>query len=420
MIMISKKVITLILFVLFGVISIPTNAEIINVETNGYGSTQKLAIAEGLKEAISQVYGISMESSDFVSLASRSAEVTKNDQTSNLEAFDKRSQSNIYSHVKGYISKYSIISSELDEEGAYKVTLNVTIDKYTAPGQSNNRRGIAVLGFKAKDSQIFNGRLSATEQVSSVTDALVASFTSTRKFSVLDRDNDDVYQLEKTLIASDDVDAKELQKFGNVKGTDYIVTGSIKNITINSTKQKIELSGDTFVTKSASVMVDYRLISFATRQVVYSSSVRIVLNNSEVSSLNSVEIVAKLMNKASLKIVDACIEAIYPPQVVSVSGKNIYINVGGDNITKGTDYAVYELGDDIIDPYTGESLGAEETYIATIKIADVKPKYSVGRIVEGDIKSIEKNQICRKKEPEPKKQGKTKTKNVLENLDNEW
>ena len=62
---------------------------------------------------------------------------------------------------------------------------------------------------------------------------------------------------------------------------------------------------------------------------------------------------------------------------------------------KGAIYAVYSVGEKIIDPYTGESLGAEESQIATLKITEVKPKYSVGTLEKGNIAEIQKGQICR-------------------------
>ena len=62
---------------------------------------------------------------------------------------------------------------------------------------------------------------------------------------------------------------------------------------------------------------------------------------------------------------------------------------------------VVELGEGFMDPDTGEMLGQDETYIGSIKITDVKSKFSIGTILDGD---IQKGAIASKMD---KKKGKS-------------
>ena len=78
------------------------------------------------------------------------------------------------------------------------------------------------------------------------------------------------------------------------------------------------------------------------------------------------------------------------------------------------------LNGKIIDPYTGESLGAEETQIATLRISEVKPKYSVGILESGDIAKIKKGQICRYLNPTPKTTTKNKKPIKKKISEDEW
>ena len=355
-----------------------------------------------------------------MSLSSIVAEQTDNDETKSKQHFSKETQSGILTQINGYISGYQVVSSIKDDDGTYQVDMVVEIEKYEVPGQDNNRRGIAVLGFKAEKSSCMGANLAADRQIEGITDALVNAFTATRKFSVLDRDNEDVYALEKSLVLSEDAKRSEIAKLGQVKGTDYIVTGTIKSLNISANKRKIALSGDTFTTYSASAVIDFRLLAFATRQVKFASSVRVSLGNSEISGKKCQDILSLLMQKAAAQIVDRCIENIYPPLIVNINGNNIYLNIGGENIKKGSLYAVYSVGEKIIDPYTGESLGAEETQIATLRISEVKPKYSVGILESGDIAKIKKGQICRYLNPTPKTTTKNKKPIKKKISEDEW
>lgn len=371
------------------------SAKEVTVNVEGYGITYKTAVTEGLKEAISQVYGVTIDSTEVMALSSSISETTGSDNTKEHQSFSKETQSNFFEKTKGYISGYQVLNSSKSDDGTYIVNMTVNIEKYVAPGGNNNRRAIAVLGFKASPAKCFGNALGTEKQVDAITNSLVSGLTATRKFSVLDRDNEDVYALEKELIAGEDAKRSELSKLGMVRGSDYIVTGTIKHLELVTTTRTIGLTGDKLTSKSASADIDYRLLLFADRQVKMSSSVHVKLDNNELSGLSCDAALSKLMQKATDKIVTSTLENIYPPIVVSIKGDSIYLNIGGENIQSGKTYAVYALGEKIIDPYTGESLGAEETKIAILKISDVKPKYSIGTLIEGKIEDIQNGQICR-------------------------
>lgn len=382
-------------FACFFFLTTQAHAKVVSVDVTGYGLSYKLAVIEGLKEAIAQVSGINISSVDTTALSSIVSEESDNDETQTKQSFSKETQSGIVTQINGYVSGYQVISQDKDDDGTFEVQMVVDIEKYEVPGIENNRRGVAVLGFKANDVACLGSNLSADVQIEGITDALVNAFTATRKFSVLDRDNEDVYNLEKSLVLSVDAQRSEVAKLGQVKGTDYIVTGTVKSLNISSSRKTISISGDSFTTYSASAEIDFRLLAFATRQVKFSSSVRVSLNNAEIAGKKCADILSALMKKAAFQIVDKCLENIYPPLVVSVNQGKVFLNIGGDSIKKGSVYAVYSLGEKIIDPYTGESLGAEESQIATLKISEVKPKYSVGVLESGNIADIQKGQICR-------------------------
>ena len=86
---------------------------------------------------------------------------------------------------------------------------------------------------------------------------------------------------------------------------------------------------------------------------------------------------------------------IFPPKVVSRRDKQITINRGdGTDIAVGQIWNVFAVGEELIDPDTGENLGREEVLVGKVKITGVLPKTSSAEILEDH--GIDKMAILRK------------------------
>ncbi|HNX51099.1 MAG TPA: hypothetical protein PKL08_13110, partial [Thermoanaerobaculaceae bacterium] len=72
-------------------------------------------------------------------------------------------------------------------------------------------------------------------------------------------------------------------------------------------------------------------------------------------------------------------------KIAKIEGSTAWINLGSANgVNVGDSYAVYELGEPIKDPDSGEVLGQDEKRIGHIRVVAVKgPKYSECTIVDG-------------------------------------
>jgi len=89
------------------------------------------------------------------------------------------------------------------------------------------------------------------------------------------------------------------------------------------------------------------------------------------------------------EIVNAVVERMetvpWQSKIVKVSDGEVYINVGTDaGIRKGEVFEVYKVGEELIDPDTGLSLGAEEDYAGKIKVEKAEKKYAIATILEGE------------------------------------
>lgn len=87
----------------------------------------------------------------------------------------------------------------------------------------------------------------------------------------------------------------------------------------------------------------------------------------------------KLAQDVAEKGAQAIVNAVFPIQVLSVQKGNLFLNRGqGGGIEVGEHWILYSAGPALVDPITGENLGAAEVPIGTIKIQSQTPKFSIG------------------------------------------
>jgi hypothetical protein len=95
------------------------------------------------------------------------------------------------------------------------------------------------------------------------------------------------------------------------------------------------------------------------------------------------------------KVSNRVVDIAYPVRVIAKTGKIVTLNRGdGSDIATGQLWEVFALGEELIDPDTGVSLGREEVSVGTLRITRVNPKTSQGAIV--DDYGIEKLALVRK------------------------
>ena len=68
-------------------------------------------------------------------------------------------------------------------------------------------------------------------------------------------------------------------------------------------------------------------------------------------------------------------------KVVKSSAGKIYLNVGSDGgVSPGDKFRVFSVGEELVDPESGMTLGAEEELVGTVTLVKIQPKYSVGKM----------------------------------------
>jgi hypothetical protein len=90
----------------------------------------------------------------------------------------------------------------------------------------------------------------------------------------------------------------------------------------------------------------------------------------------------RMIDEAAEGAAEKVINSIFPVLVIRTDGRQIFLNRGeGGGVRVGETRALFKAGEALVDPSTGESLGAAETPLGRIKIVRVTARFSVAEPV---------------------------------------
>ena len=245
------------------------NTEIVNIEVEGLGTSERNAIDLALTEAMGRVNGRSIESE----VLSKTSETTKSDNDSFEYLGSEEYQNEIKSKTKGVVESYNLISSGKDNSGLYRVKLSVSVIKFK-PSKSANRKRIAVLPLQVRNNCCRVGTVSINGEAlgPELTAAVSAYLVQTRKFTVLDRAYEGQASTERDRLAGPNVPITELAKLGQSLVADYVLVGTINNIVLREQERKLSTVNRIVKSIQGNVAISYRIIDVPTGQVKFAET----------------------------------------------------------------------------------------------------------------------------------------------------
>jgi hypothetical protein len=359
----------------------PARSETIVVEAQGNGSSRANAITSALIAAVEQTSGLKIEANSILreELSSIS---NGNDRALDLTETQQRE---VRRQTDGIVKSYNVISVETVNDGSFNALLQVSIQRYSTPGLPTQDRRRIVVAPPA------NLASADPAQLSLMRDALNSYLVQTRRFAVLDRENDTAYRKEIELLKSADVPLAETVRIGQVIGADYVLLSKVRQLEATSHVEDLPITGTKVSRNSAKLSADFIVIEIASRQVKWSGQVV-----TEVASDREAVIRA-----AAVEIGEKVVYAIFPLRVVQIVGRSTFvINQGGDTIKVGQSFLANRLGEPTTDPYTKEPLGRAEIPIGTVRISRVDPKLAYGELVSGTLPDGDVEIVLRPLPPE--------------------
>jgi hypothetical protein len=201
-----------------------------------------------------------------------------------------------------------------------------------------------------------------------------------RRFDVLNRSHNAVFEREKLFITGPDASRTEVARLAGAGGADYVLVIDLQDLSVqNNIREVIRMSDEVIVSSKLSGTLRVRIMEFSSRKIKWVGSqafAETLKGRTEITT----DVLAKNLAEAARKLVSGMIETIFPIRVVKRDGNMLVLNRGEGAIIQGQQLSVFVLGEDLRDPQSGESLGRMENHVATGTVIEVKPKYSVLRL----------------------------------------
>lgn len=234
---------------------------------------------------------------------------------------------------------------------------------------------------------------------------LTESLTSTRKFKVVTRSDLDEVLKEQNLAASGNLNADDPQLAQRFKlaGVKSILLVTVDEFQDREEQFRSEAAGQTFRRRTIRIAAAAKLIDTTTGQVKESVSipavtqddVRGLLAKLRTTADRADAITPELARLVSARIAQRLVDVRFPAKVLAKSPDNIVtFNRGdGSGVHTGQEWGVYAVGEAMVDPDTGESLGAEEVLIGRAIVTEVEAKFAKARLIQDQ--GVERGAVLR-------------------------
>ncbi|MEW6619239.1 MAG: CsgG/HfaB family protein [bacterium] len=302
----------------------------------------------------------------------------------------------------GVMVSLSIILSFKMIEGAKKEKSSKGNEETSTTSYFGPKKRVAVLDFEVKAPGV------EAKIGSGMSEMLITALHNTGKSIVLERDNKAFQDMlkEQDLGKADRIKPETAAKFGEILGAQILIKGAVTEFTqFESIKgvgvfvKGITLGGGGVIT--AQVAVDIRMFDASTGEIIEShrteqkANTVIVAGGVKVGdvTIGGVDFHKTPLGKATRQAIEDMVGFIegqlkakpWEGRIVTVKDERLIINGGIDvGIKTGDKMEVWTIGEELIDPVTGLSLGREEGQkMGTIEVIEVKEKYSVAIITTG-------------------------------------
>jgi curli biogenesis system outer membrane secretion channel CsgG len=240
-----------------------------------------------------------------------------------------------------------------------------------------------------------NERRNSIDRMSQALDGqLVSALQQTRKFTLLARSDADalIEEAAATGRTFDFGDADYLLVVTVDDFQDFIQTAPFASIGKTATKRVIRFSA---VAKIYETKTN-KLVETANFQEQNLDTEEVLANSASAGGELSDSLLLALTRRMSEKIAERISDVAYPARILAKTGKIVTINRGdGTGIAAGQLWEVFALGEELIDPDTGVSLGREEMSVGKVRIQRVTPRTAQGEITGEDL-GIDRGAIIRR------------------------
>lgn len=249
--------------------------------------------------------------------------------------------------------------------------------------------------------------LSARSKKTVLESSLIANIENAirngRKFELLTRRADALAEIRKEQeFAKSGLAAGDAAHEGQLSNAQSVVKVTVESFAFGRSAQKIpNIDGKYKVSDNASITLNVQILDTTKGTVTgafpikASASSGTTIRNGVGGASRS--ILDKALERAAGNLANQLSDTIFPITVIQAKGKRIWVNRGNDSGMKmGEHFIVFEPGEQLIDPQTGENLGSAEMEVGEAKVVRINPKVTVMEVIKGDASYITQGFILRR------------------------
>ena len=232
-----------------------------------------------------------------------------------------------------------------------------------------------------------------------LTEMLVSELFKTGRFIMVERAALAEIVKEQELGQTGLIRKDTAAKVGAILGAEMLVTGAVTEFEAESSGGGGAIGYQAFAiqtqTKTAHVGVDIRMVDATTGEIVRSHNAEGKAEETAVAFAGQIKGVTfgsdaflKMpIGQATRRAIQNAVafiaqemEAVpWTARVAGVKDGQIYVNQGANaNLETCTNLTAYSLGEEVIDPRSGLSLGNERTYVGMVTLQEIHDKFSKG------------------------------------------
>ena len=216
-----------------------------------------------------------------------------------------------------------------------------------------------------------------------------------RKFEVIDKGYLKEMLRAEALAAAGVLDGEgaEAPESGKIKTAHYCIYGTVLDCGVEKSNTKFR-GGELALVKSR-VEIVFKITNSETGKIVaqktvIGSGVDRLSATSESKSSFTRQGMRDAIDEACHMVADALRDIAYPAKVVKVDKKkDITINMTDEEVKEGDVFDVIKIGEPIIDPDTGMSLGFDRDFVGRVVVTHTGPQTSKATPVDGGKLDIE-------------------------------
>lgn len=213
---------------------------------------------------------------------------------------------------------------------------------------------------------------------------ITGSIVNTRKFEVVERQHLKSVLSERKLSDAGLTDEENAPAAGKLKAAGYVLYGSVLSLGLDGSA--VNVGGVSAGKISAKVEIELRISSAETSKIIASKTIIARKSQSRISGDGQAtagnvadQVIEDAIRAATKKVTGALIDLAYPAKIIKVGKRSVTVNITQEQTELGAVYEVWEVGEELIDPDTGESLGADEELLGELEITRAKPKASIAK-----------------------------------------